>query len=134
MARRSRRPREMKREIVIFGASLGGRRAIAWAKRYGKVVGFIDNNAALRGKSIAGRPVYPPSEIQAHPEWDVVISSEIHYKEMDAQLNALGIDDARVRFCPRCYLNGSREFPLDLLLWALGLICLCVGGGLLLFA
>lgn len=62
----------------------------------GKVIAFADNNASLWGGSIENVCVIPPNTINEHP-YDFIVIMSIYRKEIHEQLQALKVEEARIR-------------------------------------
>ena len=75
-------------KVVLFGAGLIGQMAL---KKLGEnaVDFFVDNNASLQEKVIAGKKVLSPEVLRNRQEQKVIISSR-HYGAMIKQLEDRG--------------------------------------------
>jgi len=67
-----------------------------------EIIAFADNNAALWGKCIEGKPVIPPAEILAET-FDRVIIVSLYVSEIYHQLITLGLDSGRIIAWPHLW-------------------------------
>jgi len=85
------------KDIVIFGASVYGKRAMySLDDREYRVVAFIDNNKKKQGTRVAGIPVLAPEEIGRIAFDLVVISVAIYEEDMRIQLASLGVPNHKI--------------------------------------
>jgi FlaA1/EpsC-like NDP-sugar epimerase len=85
---------------IIFGAGLGGARAVSALASRWRLIAVCDNNPAKRGTMFAGLPVIHPGDLAQHPQATIHLAAFLHYHEMYTQLRALGVPDERIRFFP----------------------------------
>lgn len=84
-------------KVIIFG--LGNYYRIQKPKLESlsdlEIVAFADNNAALWGTCVDGRPVIPPAEIRSETFEQVIIVS-LYVSEIYRQLLSLGLDSGKI--------------------------------------
>ena len=83
------------REIILFGASSTGIKALEEFKRVEAIIaGFCDNSKAKQGKVFCGYKIYSPEEIKQmtikKPELSIMVTST-YDKEISKQLKEMGI-------------------------------------------
>lgn len=83
------------REIILFGASSTGIKALEEFKRVEAIIaGFCDNSKAKHGKEFCGYKIYSPEEIKQmtikKPELSIMVTST-YEKEISKQLKEMGI-------------------------------------------
>lgn len=81
----------MKPKAIIFGCGDRGRRYIEKVKIYFDVVAFADNNRALWGNLLFGKPVISPDRIKEFGETTVCVCVE-KFWGIVRQLSDMGID------------------------------------------
>jgi hypothetical protein len=93
-----RRP-ERRRRVAIFGAGVGGQRALAALASDLDVVAFLDGRAEIgTSVTVQGRPVMPPAAVR-DLDVDGVVVASMHADEMCETLRGLGFAaEAIVRF------------------------------------
>lgn len=87
---RSQRP-----AVVIYGAGEAGRQAATSLRSSYRIVGFLDDNADIQGREIAGYHVYPPSQLWTlirdygvkHAILSIPSLPAVRRKEIVAELN-----------------------------------------------
>lgn len=93
---------------MIFGASLGGHRALRSLGRDRRVIAFCDNAAEKHGGVVHGIPVVAPAQL-ASMGFDRVLIASAHYPEIYAQLIDLGVAADRIEILDPDVLNGADE-------------------------
>jgi hypothetical protein len=80
------------RDVVIFGAGEGGRRAAALAKRCGWDVRYlVDNNEGFWGKAAHGYPVHQPAAL-GRKDFDLVLVASVAGRAaLSQQLEKMGL-------------------------------------------
>lgn len=83
------------KEIILFGASSTGIKALEEFKRVGAIIiGFCDNNKEKHGKEFCGYKIYSPEDIKEmtvkNPELSIMVTST-YDKEISRQLKEMGI-------------------------------------------
>lgn len=104
-------------KIVIFGASIGGERALRWLPRGKKAVAFCDNNKAKHGTQFHGLPVLAPDALKTFGQDRVLIASA-YYPEIFNQLVDLGVPLDRIDILDAEILNGVDQ-PTNTVYWVL---------------
>lgn len=104
----------MRATAFIFGAGGGGQRAYRFYGERFEVLGFLDNNPHMAGKTVQGLQVWPPDHLARRPFDRILIASGRGYEIYD-QLLTLGIDDGRIEFVPGDVMGGRYEPPWRLL-------------------
>ena len=78
------------RPIVVWGVGTHTTRLIAASRlAEANIVAFIESNARYHGKTLRGRPILPPSALNARGE-AVLISSRVFQQEIADQIRGLG--------------------------------------------
>lgn len=106
------------RSGYIFGAGMGGRRALALLGSDWPVKGFIDNDRSLQTSEGLGGVVYGP-EVLESSDAELVWVASMHADEIGAQLWDLGVEPQRVMPIDKALLAGdeSRDWePLRIVL------------------
>jgi FlaA1/EpsC-like NDP-sugar epimerase len=86
------------KNILIFGASVYGKKVHDTLKNRYTIVAFIDNSKNKYNEVINGVGVYPPSEI-AKLEYDVIFIASQQVKEIYEQLvNNHGVDKEKITY------------------------------------
>lgn len=112
--------------VVLFGASLGGRRGYQHLKERRNILAFCDNSPKKQGTRLCGCPVLSPAQAVALQPDEVWISS-MYYYEITAQLIQLGVDRKRIFMVDPSILDGYRAAnkpslsATRVLLWGVGL-------------
>jgi glycosyltransferase involved in cell wall biosynthesis len=90
---------ERRRRVAIFGAGVGGQRALEALASDVEVVAFLDGRAEIgTSVTVQGRPVMPPAAVR-DLDVDGVIVASMHADEMCETLRGLGFaSEAIVRF------------------------------------
>jgi len=82
------------KDIVIFGASSGGREALEILKLLNRRPSFFtDNDQRKWGTEIEGIKVIPPDELRSLNPDVIIIGSTVYEDEMIAQLEGYGLGD-----------------------------------------
>ena len=82
------------RKGFIFGAGAIGRNVYCKLCLIYDIIGYVDNNATLWGKTLNNIPITNPEEILLH-DCDVIICSDYH-KDIREQLLSMGIENIRM--------------------------------------
>ncbi|MBE2213778.1 MAG: glycoside hydrolase family 99-like domain-containing protein [Opitutaceae bacterium] len=85
----------VKTPVVVFGASMGGRRAMGVLPEDWTVVAFADNDPAKIGGSLCGVPVIAPDAIRKWAAAEIVVAT-MHVEQVLAQLKGLGLPEERI--------------------------------------
>lgn len=83
------------KNIIIFGASAGGEKALLRLSKENHVLAFTDNNQKNWGKTCCGYPIIPPTEIHLHAYHQIVVASSYWY-EIYPQLLHMGLDREKI--------------------------------------
>lgn len=89
------------KEIIIFGAGIGGKQTVELLKMYGmqeKIKAFSDNNIKKVGTLYEGYPVVPPEDICRYGERFIVLISSTAFDVIQRQLAELGIAKEDIYF------------------------------------
>ena len=105
-------------KIIIFGASLGGERALKSLSRGKKAIAFSDNDPKKHGSTLSGLPVVAPNEILQRP-YDKVLIASSYYPEIFNQLVDLGVPLRAIDILDADILNGVEETS-PTIFWILG--------------
>ncbi|KUK14654.1 MAG: hypothetical protein H5T91_03605 [Synergistetes bacterium] len=82
------------RDIVIFGASSGGKEALEILKFLNRSPSyFTDNDRKKWGTEIEGVKVIPPEELKALNPDIIIIGSTVYEDEMVEQIESYGLGD-----------------------------------------
>ncbi|EIC22327.1 nucleoside-diphosphate sugar epimerase/dehydratase [Thiorhodovibrio frisius] len=104
-----------KEKGIIFGASLGGRRALKSLRKEYDIVGFVDNDRSKHGQDFMGRFVWPPAEI-VNRDVDKIFIASVYAPEIMYQLlREYGILKSKIVVVPAEILSGEDEVPLGCL-------------------
>lgn len=89
----------MKRlNAVLFGAGGVGRRLfdlIVDGDEY-NVIAFVDNDSSKHGSDYRGVPIYPPSYLNKLPFERLIYATQMGFREIGAQIEALGVSLEKV--------------------------------------
>lgn len=79
----------MKEDIILYGASAGGRKVFETLKNMGmEVAYFVDSDEKKWGSVFCDKPVKSPQEITGHPS--IIIASELNYEKIEKTLQGYG--------------------------------------------
>lgn len=96
-----------KTSIVLFGASVGGRRGYQHLKDRRNILAFCDNSPQKQGTQLCGKPVMAPAQaVQLKP--DEFWISSMYFYEITAQLIQLGVDRKKIFIVDPSVLDGYR--------------------------
>lgn len=98
----------MCRRVLIFGASVGGRRCFQTLSEDRQAIAFIDNDPKKEGMRICGLPVYSPEQI-FNLEFSEVLVASVHADAIIRQLEGLGVSSSSIVRVERAILDGRRE-------------------------
>lgn len=119
----------MKRKVLIFGASLGGKRLLNVLNKEDHVVAFLDNDASKHNTNLKGIPVIPPQEGLNH-DYDSLIIASQSYSQIAGQLVQMGLDKDRIEVADPAILRGDYELSSNRLgcvgLLAAAIVCAAV--------
>ena len=110
--------------IIIFGASVGGRRGLYSLPGGRKAVAFCDNDTKKHGTRFEGLPVIAPAQLAQIPYDRILVASSYQRTILD-QLKELGIPLERVDLLDPDILNGLEDSPTPGR-WLLGVAALVV--------
>lgn len=82
-------------KIVIFGAGVGGTRAVEALKDKFSIQCLSDNDPKKHGTRLLDLPVIPPAELPRQ-EYDLVVIASLYANEIRAQLLNIGVDCDRI--------------------------------------
>ena len=94
--------------IVIFGAGLGGKRALNALPPEVTAIAFCDNCPALHGRKICGLPVVDPARL-FELDLDYVLIASSYFDEIFDQLIAFGFPIERIEVLDPEVRNGNEE-------------------------
>jgi glycosyltransferase involved in cell wall biosynthesis len=97
-----------ERRVAIFGAGVGGRKALAELLPEDRVIAFLDNRAFDGEEQLHGIPVCRPDAIR-DLSVDAVILASVHAGPMYHQLLALGFPGERIEIFPMWRLLPPEE-------------------------
>jgi len=95
-------------QVVIFGASIGGKRAWRHHRRRYRILGFCDNDAKKWGGNYCGLPVGSPESLKCS-EYDKVIIASCYYMEIFEQLAKLGVNAQKIEVLDPEILCGEHH-------------------------
>ena len=98
----------MKRNILIFGASLGGQRLYRVLQSNEKVLGFIDNDPAKQGSLLFGHKIINTEEA-LKLDYDAVIIASQSFPQIGRQLIELGVPKNKIEVADIDILQGNFE-------------------------
>lgn len=99
-----------KENIVIFGASGGGRLFFEKVNHHKEVVCYSDNNKELHGKEFLGLPVVAPEIIQSF-DYDLIYIASLWADEIEAQLICqLNIPAEKIRRVPKSLQSRNKAY------------------------
>ena len=84
------KPCNVLNKVILFGASICGKKYLNHLSTDEKVLCFVDNNIDKHGKYLMGLPIRSPEEISSLEYDQIVITSE-YYNEILKQLVDMGI-------------------------------------------
>ena len=101
--------RRQNTAVFIFGAGAGGRNALNWLRKQGKIVeGFIDNAKDKQGTLLDGVPVCPFDALFASPYHQVYIAS-VYRDSILMNLLLSGVSPIRIEGIDRNVLEGRAQ-------------------------
>lgn len=87
----------MKETCYIFGASLGGSRAVKFLEKTYHILGFLDNSIQKAGQYYEGYNVLAPSSVSlSNVDW-IFVTLDMQYMAVINQLRQMGVCDSRIR-------------------------------------
>lgn len=98
----------MKRNILIFGASLGGKRLLNVLSKDEQVLAFLDNDPAKHNESLKGYPILSPQQ-GFQLDYDAVIIASQSYSQIASQLVEKGLDKNKIEVADPAILRGDYE-------------------------
>ncbi len=98
------------RQIIIFGASKGGKKVLKHLGKDDRVLFFADNDSKKHAKTIKGKRVIPPEDITFY-EFDTVFIASLYSDEIRSQLLEMGIDENKIEISSSELLDGEYDFP-----------------------
>jgi FlaA1/EpsC-like NDP-sugar epimerase len=118
-------------KVIIFGASLGGLRALRSLPRGRRAIAFCDNDRAKHGTNFHDLPVIAPGEV-ASTAHDRVLIASTYYTEIFNQLVDLDVTVERIDILDSDILNGVDEpsFPSWIVASGLAVVMVLVACGL----
>lgn len=100
-----------KQKIVLFGASLGGKRAFRALQKECEIIAFVDNDEKKQGTKFMGVPVMAPADL-SRLEYDKIYISSMYDGEIVYQLKQNnGILPGKITLVGHDILNGDEEVP-----------------------
>ena len=94
-------------KVILFGSSLGGRRAYDYLKDRRQILAYCDNSLKRQGKTLRGRPILSPQaavDLQPDEFW----ISSMYFYEITAQLLRMGVDKKKIFIVDPSVLDGMR--------------------------
>ena len=98
----------MKRKVLIFGASLGGKRLLNVLDKGDEVIAFLDNDASKHNTTLKGIPIITPKEGLCH-DYDSLIIASQSYSQIAGQLVQMGLDKEKIEVADPAILRGDYE-------------------------
>lgn len=100
-----------KDKVVVFGASLGGRRALKSLRKQYDIVSFVDNDETKHGSVLVGKPVKSPAEL-SNMTFDKVFVASAYAAEIMYQLRQdIRVPPEKIALVPSEVLDGDDEVP-----------------------
>lgn len=98
--------------VILFGASVGGQRAIEHYRTLGcNIVAIADNDQSKHGLQLMDVPIINPTQISQYPDCRIVICS-MYFQQVRRQLvNDFAIDSKRITVASATVLKGLK--PLE---------------------
>lgn len=125
-----------KERVIIFGAGIGGKRALRCLRHRCKILAFVDNDSRKHGKRLLGRPIVSPMALESVDFNKVYIASMYSPQICSQLLNDLRIDPSKIESVRQDILAGEYEVSgwsiATLIL--LGMLALMLALGLVLLA
>src|SRR5262249_40169422 len=110
-SRTSRRPIMFgrKEQVLVFGAGVGARRAVACLRHRCRVLAFLGNDPAKRDGRLLGRPILGPDGLGRYA-FDKIYVASMYADQIYRQLTVdLRVDPARIAIVRRDILEGAYE-------------------------
>lgn len=82
----------LKKRVFLFGCGRLGELLYFACKEYANIQGFIDNNLEKQGGEFNGIRIFSLKEVLKQEDFFIIISTNQHYIEIEAQLNNAGLD------------------------------------------
>ena len=100
----------MARNIIIFGASLGGKRALRHLKKGDKAIFFSDNDSKKFGTFLSDLEIIAPKDIILK-DFDIILIASSYVDEIFSQLVEMGIEYNKIEVVSSEILSGDYDFP-----------------------
>lgn len=119
------------KKVILYGAGLGGKRAIKCLPRSFDVIAVADDDQNKVGSFFCGLPVISTSQILQFTYDMVVITSWIHAKKFFDRLMSMSVSPNHIHIFKKDVLLNDKPFPwqslIILVVFAfLGLACLAL--------
>ena len=101
-----------RRSVLIFGASLGGRRLYQVLGYDEKTLAFLDNDASKHQQVIKGHKILSPTE-GLLLDYDVIIIASQAYSQIALQLLNLGVPRGKIEVADAAILRGEYELTVS---------------------
>ena len=101
----------MPRNVIIFGAGLGGQRVAKVLPPGDRLLAFTDNDQKKHDTLLFGKPVVAPNRIlDSALAFDTVIVGSQYVREICSQLLEMGVSKDRIELVEADVLGGAYEF------------------------
>ena len=97
-----------KKAIILFGASVGGKRALDWYQQQADIIvlAIVDNDVSKQGTFIEQVPVISPAQIQQY-DWSQIVICSMYFQPIRQQLIELyGIATSAISVASATVLKG----------------------------
>lgn len=125
-----------KTPAVVFGAGIGGQRALRCLRHRHRIIAFADNDPSKRGRRLMGRPIVSAADLTSLA-FDLLYIASMYSPQIYAQLlKERLVDASQIRTVGKDVLSGEYEVSrwTYVVLVVLGLLALgLVTVGLLIF-
>ena len=102
------------KDIIIFGASEGGKNYLSKQKEY-NVVKILDNDRAKWGKKLEGIVIESPEVLLDFHQYHQIVITSMYYDEIENQLvNEFFVEKEKVLPPPKRYLKVAYEPFMDM--------------------
>lgn len=98
----------IKKRVIVFGTGKRYENNKSIVNRYANIIGFIDNNPDLWGKTKDSIVIYKPEDIFTLC-YDCVVLEAVRAKEMKEQLLAMGVDKTKIKYHTEFYAEYAEN-------------------------